>query len=135
MKIRNLLDGQHHFYKGGLNANHLLRHAQANSNWLVSVKIGNKTRTLLEWLGKISDVHLAKFCSYSASAITRKRNELEIPYFSGYARDITAEIISVRHERIRKSMYLWATKRPKGLEEYIREITWNKLLEQYGETE
>ena len=116
MSSFTLDDGAAHFKKGGRNSNHILKREQAKANWLVKVKIGKKTRTLTDWLGKISDKHLAKFCSYSVTTINRKRNELGIPYFQGYVREITVEIATVRCQRNTKLLMSFGGGKPMSVE-------------------
>ena len=118
----------------GRNSRSLSRRAQADANWAARITIGNKSRTLTDWLGRMFDSDLSECCSYGISSISQRRRELNIPAFSGDHKAAAFEIASVRTKRLKDAIHGWACRRPKGIAEYVREITWKKLLKQYGET-
>jgi len=130
-----------------LNAGNIFLREQAEAHWNQRLHIGNNTRSCLDWLGRISDValweymeeakrqpHSAITVAYRPSTIGMKRRALGVAAFTGNGLSASYEIAVVRYRRNKELIHLWATKRPKGMAEYVRELAWNKLMKQHGET-
>ena len=119
----------------------LANQERAAIDWSQPIKIGRKTRPLDKWFSLAPDITLSKLSGrngyryFAPSSVGQRRRRAGIGCFGGNGYVAKVQIIEVWQRENKELIHLWATKRPKGMAEYVREITWNRLLEQYGETE
>ena len=124
------------------------RREQAELNWHQRLHIGKATRTVIDWMGRISDpalseyMHQAKNQPYSAvtvayqpSTIGMKRREMGIARFSGkHSTTTNYEIASVRCKRNTKLLMAFNNGRPMSQEmkDFLLEKDMAELERKHG---
>ncbi len=123
------------------------RREQAETNWHKKIRIGKSTRSIIDWMGRISDVALSEYIrqaknqpdcavtvAYEPSTIGMKRRELGIKRFTGSSLAASFEIASVRCKRNTKLLMNFGNGRPMSAEmkAFILEKDMAALEKKYG---
>ena len=123
------------------------RRDQADINWHRKIHIGKATRSIIGWMGRISDIALSEYThqaknqpdcavtvAYEPSTIGMKRRELGIKRFRGSSIAASFEIASVRCKRNTKLLMSFGNGRPMSAEmkEFLLEKDMAALEKKYG---
>ncbi len=123
------------------------RKEAAELNWHKKIRIGSTTRSIIDWMGRISDpalseyTHLAKnqpysdvTVAYQPSTIGMKRRELGKGKFTGSSVVASYEIASARCKRNTKLLMSFGNGRPMSAEmkEFLLEKDMAALEKKYG---
>ena len=105
------------------------RREQAELNWHKRIRIGKKTRSIVDWMGRISDPALSDYThqaknqpysdvtvAYQPSTIGMKRRTLGIAKYSGSSAVSSFEIASVRCKNNTKLLMSFGNGRPMSAE-------------------
>jgi len=124
----------------------LARREEAERNWHQKIHIGNKTRSIIDWMGRISDPALSVYThqakgqpdsavtvAYQPSTIGMKRRTLGIAKFSGSSAVASFEIASIRCQKNTKLLMSFGNGRPMSIEmkEFLLEKNMAELEKKY----
>ena len=123
------------------------RREQAEVNWHKKIKIGNNTRSIIDWMGRIPDPSLSDYMhqakhqpgsevtvAYQPSTIGMKRRELGINRFKGSSAVASFEIASVRCKRTTDLLMKFGTGKPmdEEMKTFLLDRDMKELEKKYG---